>query len=134
MKRRNILLGVLIAGCSFPAFADKAYVDSGGYADLAPQTDLSAYSGAPSSWKGTLTREEVAATLREALAARTLPVGDALDYPLAGMKTPPSAAALGAMPDTRLLGAAPSNGLTIDGYRFIGGEAGYVRDERAMRR
>ncbi|NNU44370.1 hypothetical protein [Ramlibacter montanisoli] len=50
------------------------------------------------------------------------------------MKTLPSAVALGAMPDTRMLGAAPGDGLTIDGYRFIGGEAGYVRDERAMRR
>lgn len=132
MTRRTILLGVLIAGCSFPAFADKAYVDSAGYADLAPQTDLSVYSGATTGWKGTLTREEVAATLREALAARTLPVGDALDYPLAGMKTPPSPVAL--MPDTRVLGAGPGGGRTIDGYRFIGGEAGYVRDERAMRR
>lgn len=134
MTRRTILLGVLIAGCSFPAFADKAYVDSAGYADLAPQTDLSLYSGAPRGWKGTLTREEVAAALRDALAARTLPVGDALDYPLAGMKTPPTAAALGAMPDTTVLGASPGGGLTIDGYRFVGGEAGYVRDERAMRR
>lgn len=134
MTRRTILLGVLIAGCSFPAFADKAYVDSAGHADLAPLTDLTVYSATTRGWKGTLSRAEVVDALRAAVAAHTLPVGDAIDYPLASRNAPAAPAALDGMPDTSALGASAGDGLTIDGYRFVGGEAGYVRDDRVVRR
>jgi hypothetical protein len=134
MTKRNVLLVALVAGCSFPAFADKAYIDSAGYADLAPQTDLNTYSGAKGTWKGTLTRAEVVAAMRGALAAGTVPVGDAIDYPLTAGKTTGPAGAGDAAPDTSVLGAAPRDGLTIDGYRFVGGEAGYVRAPQPLRR
>ncbi len=133
MTKRTVLLVALVAGCSFPAFADKAYIDSAGYADLAPQTDLTAYSGVAGTWKGTLSRAEVVAAMRGALAAGTVPVGDAIDYPLTTGKTTLFAAGE-AVPDTTVLGAAPVDGRTIDGYRFVGGEAGYVRDVQPMRR
>ncbi len=134
MTKRNVLLVALVAGCSFPALADKAYIDSAGHADLAPQTDLTTYSGVAGTWKGTLSRAEVLAAMRGALAAGTVPVGDAIDYPLTAGRTRGVRAAGEALPDTTVLGAAPGDGRTIDGYRFVGGEAGYVRDAQPMRR
>ena len=132
MTKRNVLLVALVAGCSFPALADKAYTDSAGYADLAPQTDLTTYSAVAGTWKGTLSRAEVAGALRDALVAGTVPVGDAIDYPLTAAKGLKAAGE--ARPDTTVLGAPPGDGRTIDGYRFVGGEAGYVRDVQPMRR
>jgi hypothetical protein len=126
MSNRYVVLAVLAAACSSSALADKAYIDSGAYADLAPYTDLSPYSSVTGTWKGTLSRAEVNAALRAALAAATVPVGDAIDYPLASRKTAGTNSAAEAAPDVKVMGAAPGNGLSIDGYRFTGGEAGYV--------
>ncbi len=128
MKQRNILLATLVAASSFAAFADKVYIDSGAYADLAPNTDLAVYPGVTGTWKGTLSRADVVAQMRDALAAGAVARGDAVNYPLAGRKTADAA------PDTRVLSAAPADDLTIDGYRFVGGEAGYVPVQRVVPR
>ena len=128
MTRRNILLATLVAASSFAAFADKVYIDSGAYTDLAPATDLAVYPGVAGTWKGTLSRAEVVAAMREAIATGVVARGDAVNYPFAAAKV------AAGEPDTRVLSAAPADDLTIDGYRFVGGEAGYVRVPRAAPR
>lgn len=135
MKKRNILLATLVAACSFAAFADKVYIDSGAYADLAPNTDLAVYPGVTGTWKGTLSRADVVAAMRDALAAGAAGAvarGDAVNYPLASKAAARSM--LDSAPDTRVLSAAPADDLTIDGYRFVGGEAGYVPVQRVVPR
>jgi hypothetical protein len=80
----------------------------------------------PGQWKG-LTRAEVISEIQQARRDGTLlPAGEALDYPFA-MKVRPAAAMSAQTPESTVMGAPRQDGTTLDGYRFIGGEAGYER-------
>lgn len=103
------------------------------HSDLAPYTDIvmvRTSAGAPSYWKGSLSRADVLAAMQAARASHTIAEGDALGYPYPA----PVALEAGAPPAamSRVLGGPSSaDPLTIDGYRFVGGEAGYVFVGRA---
>jgi hypothetical protein len=65
----------------------------------------------------------VQAAMQQARIDGTIVTGDASGYPYA-MKT--SGAQASTASSSRTLGGPAGDGLTIDGYRFVGGEAGYV--------
>ncbi|MET0542810.1 MAG: DUF4148 domain-containing protein [Variovorax sp.] len=120
MTTRNTLLALAITAATVPAVAQTAYTD------VAPFTDTSVSAG--STWKGTLSRTDVLNALNEARSAGTLPVSHEIaDYPASIKFTP--APAMAAAPRTAVLGGAGSASVTLDGYRFVGGEAGYVQTE-----
>lgn len=133
MNSRHSILALAITAATTCALADGASTTSSlSYTDMAPYTDVvpsgaRTAAGTRNVWKGTLSREEVSAALREARSSGTVPVGDAVGYPYPMKVAPATAAAPGATPtETQVLGGPPDDGLTSDGYRFVGGEAGYI--------
>ena len=125
MKSLNALLAALTAIAAGGACAQAAPL---AYTDAAPYTDIAvpvvSSTGAPSYWKGQLTRAEVQAAMQQARIDGTIATGDAIGYPFA---TKASTAQASAQPASGVtLGGPPGDGLTADGYRFVGGEAGYV--------
>ena len=129
MRKCHIVLAAAMAAASVPALADKASPDPAATTAPAASADLSG-NGAP--WKGTLTRAEVTAEFLNARASGTLPVSDAYDDPMvmkmAGPQWQPRPLALPRFTASapQVMGAAPSDPVTLDGYRFVGGEAGYA--------
>lgn len=124
MKRISCLLALACATLGSPAVADEL-APALTYTDVAPYTDVGSAREAPRHWKGDLSRTEVIAALREARAGGTVAMGEAIGYPylMKYAAGTPSAAMLGGPASE---GPAPA-GVTIDGYRFVGGEAGYIR-------
>jgi hypothetical protein len=110
MDKSHMLLAAVVAGASFAALADDA-----------------------DSWKGTLTRAEVTAAFLQARASGTLPSGEAYDDPVA-MKMAAAPATTAPIikrpgflaPQAMGAGAGADEPLTLDNYRFVGGEAGYA--------
>lgn len=137
MNKHTTLLAVVLAAASTAAGADGTAQGAGfaafAHTDVAPYTDLVQADGrgtaaAASQWKSNLSREDVLAALRAARAEGTIPVGEAIGYPYPMKASPATAEAMARTDnDARVLGGPPSSGVTIDGYRFVGGEAGYVR-------
>ena len=130
MSMRASLLVLSLAALSGPALADEATTGVLRYTDVAPYSDIKpqrSASGTPQYWKGSLSRSEVIGAL-QAARSETLAVGDAIDYPLAVGHRPTTSMAIrfrGA--DPTVMGGPPTGNLTIDGYRFVGGEAGYEK-------
>ena len=125
MKSLNALLAALTAIAAGGACAQTATL---AYTDAAPYTDtvvpVASSTGAPSYWKGQLSRAEVQAAMQQARTDGTTATGDAIGYPYA-MKTSSAQASVQSS-SSGTLGGPPGDGLTADGYRFVGGEAGYV--------
>lgn len=110
------------AGCAC-AQATLSYTDAAPYTDIAVPTRTS--GGAP-LWKGQLTRSEVQAAMRQARTEGTIATGEAMDYPYAAKTPASSALATAGQAPVQVLGGPPGDGLTVDGYRFVGGEIGYA--------
>ena len=124
MKTLTMLaaLTAIAAGGAYAQTAPLAYTDAAPYTDIAVPVRTGA--GAPGYWKGQLTRADVEAAMQQARIEGTIATGDAIGYPFP-MKV--STAQASAQPSpSETLGGPPSDGLTVDGYRFVGGEAGYV--------
>lgn len=116
MNTRNTLLALALTAAAAPAFAQDIYTN------VAPYTD----GPTPVSvWKGSLSRSDVIEQLMQAQRSGTLPV--AYDISVApAMKFTPDAQGMASAPDHSVLGGARAD-MTLDGHRFIGGEAGYSR-------
>ena len=115
MTTSKTLLALAIAAASLPVHAQ--------WAPTAPFADEP--TSTSSYWNGALSRAEVVNELFEARRSGILLTGhDTPDYPMLIKVTPP---AMASTHDTSVLGGAGSDGLTIDGYRFVGGEAGYLQ-------
>lgn len=134
MKSRISLLAFALAAASTAALADEASTPKLAYTDLAPYTDVGSpavrgSAAAQRIWKGNLSRADVIAAMREARANGTIAVGDAVGYPYPLKAAPATAEAApaAAPPDRKVMGASPADAdVTLDGYRFVGGEAGYI--------
>jgi hypothetical protein len=126
MKIKISLLAMAIGAACAGVSAQSA---TASYTDVAPYTDIGTTGvggGAPSQWKGQLSRAEVLDSLRQARSEGTTPVGDAIDYPDLMKKAPLSARAeQPKRPQTQVLGG-PRDDVSGDGYRFVGGEAGFI--------
>jgi hypothetical protein len=143
MNKHITLLAFAFATASTAAGANGMAQDAASasfaHTDLAPYTDIGlsdGRGGAPASnqWKGDLSRADVLAALRAARAEGTIPVGEAIDYPYPMKSSMATAEAMPrTMDDGRILGGPPQTGVTSDGYRFVGGEAGYIFVGRPMR-
>lgn len=111
------------AGAAFAQANAPTYTDVAPYTDIVPSARSSA--GAPSYWKGQLSRAEVIDALRQAQRDGMVTVGDAVDYPVL-IKVPTIAQSEQSQPsDAQVMGGPPLD-LTGDGYRFVGGEAGWI--------
>jgi hypothetical protein len=125
MKSLITLLAAMTAIAAGSACAQTATL---AYTDARPYTDITvpaaSGTGAPSYWKGQLSRSDVQAAMQQARTDGTIVTGDASGYPYA-MKTSGAQASTQAS-SSQTLGGPPGDGLTTDGYRFVGGEAGYV--------
>lgn len=110
------------AGCAC-AQATLSYTDAAPYTDIAVPARTSA--GTP-LWKGQLTRSEVQAAMRQARTEGTIAMGEAIDYPYPAKASASSALAAAGQAPVQVLGGPPGDGLTVDGYRFVGGEIGYA--------
>jgi hypothetical protein len=134
MTCRISVLAVAIAAVGSGAFAQDeptaliSYTDAAPYSDLGPSGPHGTVAAAKSYWKGHLSRAEVIAALHEARINGTIPVGEAIGYPYPFKSARVVTEALPTDPVTvvTILGAGPDSDLTHDGYRFVGGEAGYV--------
>ena len=122
LKAMLAALTAIAAGGACAQAAPLAYTDAAPYTDLAV-TAVSG-TGAPSYWKGQLSRADVQAALQQARMEGTIARGEAIGYPY-DMKTAPAHASA-SVSSGGALGGPPGDGLTADGYRFVGGEAGYV--------
>lgn len=124
MNRSISIVAVAMAAAASAAFAQgAAHTDVAPYTDIAP-TALSS-GGAPSFWKGQLTRADVMSATREAQREGTIAVGDALDYPLLMKVTPITQSAQSRAPRLQVMGGPPTD-VNSDGHRFVGGEAGWI--------
>ena len=130
MSMRATLLVLSLAALSGPALADEAssgvlrYTDVAPYSDVKPQRSA---AGTPQYWKGNLSRSDVIGAL-QAARSETRGVGDAVDYPLTVGHVPTTSMVIRSRgADPTVMGGPPTSNLTIDGYRFVGGEAGYVK-------
>lgn len=130
MNVRASLLVLSLAAASGYAIADSAYTGEVRYTDAAPYSDLvpqRSAAGTPQFWKGNLSRSDVIGALQAARAGSMLAVGDAVDYPLQPGHVPTAMAIRSRGADATVMGAPPAGNLTHDGYRFVGGEAGWVK-------
>jgi hypothetical protein len=140
MNKHITLLAFALATASTAAVANGAAQGAASasfaHTDLAPYTDVGQSGGAGAAsnqWKGNLSRADVLAALQEARAAGTIPVGEAIGYPYPVKFSPATVEAMPrATDDSRVLGGPPQSGVTSDGYRFVGGEAGYIFVGRPM--
>jgi hypothetical protein len=130
MLMRASFIALSLAALGGQALADSAptgqvrYTDAAPYSDLQPQRSA---SGTPQLWKGDLSRSEVLGAL-QAARSETLAVGDAIDYPLRVGHMPTTSMLIRSRgADPTVMGGPPTSNTTIDGYRFVGGEAGYVK-------
>lgn len=112
------------AGCAC-AQATLSYTDAAPYTDIAVPARTSA-AGAPIFWQGQLTRSDVQAAMRQARTEGTIATGEAMDYPYPAKASAASALAAARQAPVQVLGGPPGDGLTVDGYRFAGGEIGYA--------
>ena len=127
MKSSTMVLAVVTsvaAGCACAQSDVLSYTDTVPYTDLAVPARSAA--GAPSHWKGQLTRDQVIAATHQARIEGSIATGDAIGYPYLMKTSSPGAPALAQQSTGQSLGGPPGDGLTSDGYRFVGGEAGYV--------
>ena len=127
MQSSNLVFAVvtsIAAGCACAQTGALNYTDTVPYTDLAVPARSAA--GAPSYWKSQLTRDEVIAATQQARIEGSIATGDAIGYPYL-MKASSTGAVAGAQQSpSQTLGGPPGDGLSTDGYRFVGGEAGYV--------
>jgi hypothetical protein len=126
MKIRIVTLAAALCVTATGALAQQA--DALAYTDQAPYTDIA--RTAPHAWKGARSRADVLAELQQARASGTIPVGEAMDYPSTMKFTPVAGRTMARTdraPQLTVLGGPPDRSLTIDGYQFVGGEAGYVQ-------
>jgi len=133
MKTRTSLLALTLTAAGTFALAEGPLESSFSYTDVAPSTavaphDTRVIGGAPAHWSGRLSRADVIAEMHEARRNGMLPAGEAIGYPYPYKSALPVAAAMTPQESaTQVLGGPPRDGITFDGYRFIGGEAGYER-------
>jgi len=131
------ILSVAIFGLSAAAAAAQAPGVFGvpmAHTDVAPYTDIVPAmepDNTPHLWKASLSREEVQVALRDAQREGTVAAGGANNYPVL-LKHAPAPVVVLDTPEATTMGAAPAlptvalhDGITLDGYRFVGGEAGY---------
>lgn len=124
MNRPISTFALVISAAAGAAFAQvDAYTDVAPYTDRVPAARSSA--GSPSYWKGQLSRAEVMAATREAQREGMIAAGDALDYPLL-MKAAPNVQLAQTQPAATQVMGGPSSDVNSDGYRFVGGEAGWI--------
>lgn len=127
MKSSTMVCAVvtsIAAGCACAQTAALNYTDTVPYTDIAAPARSAA--GAPSYWKGQLTRADVIAATQQARIEGSIATGDAIGYPYLMKASSPGAVAGAPQSPSQALGGPPGDGLTTDGYRFVGGEAGYV--------
>lgn len=129
MKHARSLSTVLAALAATSAWAQTTPLS---HSDVAPYTDIAVSArgsaAAPAHWKGQLSRADVVAVLRQARSDGTIAVGDALGYPTLMKATPLAAQAIApTAPAGQVMGGPPDDDRTGDGYRFVGGEAGWVQ-------
>lgn len=119
--RKNLLaLAILAAGVS--TFAQSPQTDPIFYTD--DRINLTS-----NHWKGSLSRSEVVHDLEQARRNGTMPV--AHDISELMKFTPPVTAAA---PDTGVVGASGAPDVTVDGYRLVSGEIGYIQVRPAVGR
>src|SRR5688500_5311914 len=133
MKTRTSLLALTLSALGTCALAegplDSSFSNTGAVAATGVAShDTLVMGGPPAQWRG-LSRAEVIEGIHEARRQGSmLPAGEAMDYPYSYKSSPPLAgAASPRTAPTEVLGGPPRDGVTFDGYRFIGGEAGYER-------
>jgi hypothetical protein len=132
MKTRTSLLALTLTAVGTCALAESPLDSSWSSTGAAPSTfaashDTTVMGGAPARSAG-LSRADVIADVHEARrAGMLLPAGEAIGYPFPMKSAPPVTAAAPQESGTQVLGGPPRDGITLDGYRFIGGEAGYQR-------
>ena len=119
MSKPISILALTVATAAGAAFAQ---ANAPTCSTVAPYTDI---AGAPSQWKGELSRAEVMDALRQAQRDGMIAVGDAVDYPSL-LKVTPLAQSAQAQPAPSQVMGGPPSGVTGDGYRFVGGEAGWI--------
>jgi hypothetical protein len=79
----------------------------------------------PGVLKGNLSRADVIAEIQQARRDGTLlPAGEAIGYPFQ-LKVGPAGATTAQIPESTVMGGPQRSGVSLDGYRFVGGEAGY---------
>ena len=117
----------LIAMATMSVVCAGVSAQSPSYTDVAPYTDLGGRVpiGEMREWKGQLSRAEVTDALLQARSAGTIAVGDAVGYPQVMKVSPPTVQTAQPRAPTQVLGG-PSQEVSGDGYRFVGGEAGYI--------
>lgn len=114
------------AGCAYAQTNTLSYTDVAPYTDIRVTPSARGGGGAPPTWKGQLSRADVVAAMRQARSEGTIAVGDALNYPAYPMKVEPPAAQAGPSAAGQVMGGPPDDGVTSDGYKFVGGEAGWI--------
>jgi hypothetical protein len=131
MKTRTSLLALTLIATGTCALAEGPLDSSFSYTGVTPSTEVASHDtrvmgGAPTQWSGKLSRADVIAEMLEARRTGMLPAGEAIGYPYPYKFAPTQAAATSPQESaTQVLGGPPRDGITLDGYRFIGGEAGY---------
>jgi hypothetical protein len=79
----------------------------------------------PGVMKAPLSRADVISEIQQARRDGTLlPAGEAIGYPYP-MKFGAGTATSAQVPESTVMGAPQRSGVSLDGYRFVGGEAGY---------
>jgi hypothetical protein len=130
MKTRTSLLALTLITAGTCALAEGPLGPSFSSTDAgswAPQ-DTRVMGGPPVQSSAKLTRADVTAAIHEARRNGTLlPAGEAIGYPYPYKFAPATAAAMSPQESATVLGGPRRDGTTLDGYRFVGGEAGYVR-------
>lgn len=125
MNRPISIFAVTIA-----AAASAALAQVGSYTDVAPYTDIvptaRASGGAPGQWMGQLSRADVKSATRQAQREGTIAVGDAVGYPYPMKGTPDTQSAQSRQTAPAQVMGGPPSDLSSDGYRFVGGEAGWI--------
>lgn len=132
MKTRTSLLALTLIASGTCALAEGPLDSSFSSTGIASSTavashDTTVMGGAPARSAG-LSRADVIAEMHEARRAGLLPAGEAIGYPFPLKSAPPVTATMSPEEGaTQVLGGPRRDGITLDGYRFIGGEAGYER-------
>ena len=129
MNTRTTLLACALAAVGTCAWAEGPLSPSWEATSAGGFTPSSTHvmGAGPGVLKGGLSRADVIAEIQQARRDGTLlPAGEAIGYPFQ-MKAGPAATMSAQTPESTVMGAPPQDGTTLDGYRFIGGEAGYER-------
>jgi hypothetical protein len=140
MKTRTSLLALTLITAGTCAMAEGPLGSSFSSTDAATSADVAQHDtrvmgSGPAKWSGKVSRADVIADMLEARRTGMLPAGEAIGYPYPYKTSQPLAAGVSPQTGTtEVLGGPPRDGINPDGYRFVGGEAGYELVDPSLRR